>query len=231
MPKRGRLIVFLGPVGVGKSTVIKGLANELRARGFRVSTTFIKAFHGPSYLLWILVTRLLGLRTGWLAPWYVIPRSGRLKLVKVLTLLSAYIDAFISIPLKLVKVLMLRALGFYVLSEDYMHSALIDYAHSYIASGLRGWVYKLPLSIINLLLSKYSPDNVVILDAGDDVLRERWRLRNYGDPQLHYVRLQRVVLMSMISDGEVINTDGLNIIDEVKLIMARVISDHVDSKI
>ncbi|MGC8544237.1 MAG: hypothetical protein ACP5NQ_09865, partial [Vulcanisaeta sp.] len=135
------------------------------------------------------------------------------------------------IPLKLVKVLMLRALGFYVLSEEYMHSTLIDYVYSYVALGLRGWVYELPLSVINLLLSKYSPDNVVILNAGDDVLRERWGLRGYGDPQLHYVRLQRVALMSMISDGAVINTDRLSIIDEVRLIMARVISGHVDSQI
>jgi GTPase SAR1 family protein len=229
MPRRGRLIVFLGLVGVGKSTVIRGLANELRARGFRVSTTFIKAFHGPSYLLWMYVTRLLDLRNGRLSPLYVIPRSGRLGLARVLTILSAYLDAFISIPFKLIKVLMLRALGFYVLSEEYMHSTLIDYVHSYIALGLRGWVWVLPLSVINLLLSSYSPDNVIILDASDDVLRERWGLRGYGDPQLRYVRLQRVVLMSMINDGVVINTDGLGVIDEVRLIMARVISDHVDS--
>jgi nicotinamide riboside kinase len=62
MPRRGRLIVFLGPVSVGKSTMIRGLATELRAKSFRVSTTFIKAFHGPSYLLWKLTARLLELR-------------------------------------------------------------------------------------------------------------------------------------------------------------------------
>jgi len=140
MFKRGRLIVLLGPVGVGKSTVIKGLAYELRARGFRVSTTFIKAFHGPSYLLWTLATKLIGLRTDRLAPWYVIPRSGRLKLARILTVLSAYLDAFFTIPFKLLKVLALRALGFYVLSEEYLHSTLIDYVHSYIALGLRGWI-------------------------------------------------------------------------------------------
>jgi len=49
MIKRDKLIVFLGSVGIGKSTVIKGLAYVLKARGFRTYRIFIKAFHGSAY--------------------------------------------------------------------------------------------------------------------------------------------------------------------------------------
>ncbi len=83
--------------------------------------------------------------------------------------------------------------------------------------------------MMKLLLSKYSPDAVVILNTSDDALRKRWGSRGYGDPQLRYVRLQRMVLMSMINNGVIINTDGLSVVDEVRLIMAKVIGDHVSS--
>jgi len=71
MARRGRLIVLLGPIGVGKSTIIRGLTQELRARGFRTDTTFIKSFHGPTYALWVLTARLLGLN-GRYAPWFMV---------------------------------------------------------------------------------------------------------------------------------------------------------------
>ncbi len=223
MLRRGRLIVFLGPVGVGKSTVIRGLAVELRARSFRVSTVFIKAFHGPSYLLWMFIAGLLGLRIDWIAPWYIIPKSGRLELARALTALSIYLDTFIMIPFKLLKMFMFRALGFYVLSEEYIHSTLIDYVYSCIMLRLRCRLLKLPLLLLSLLLSKYVPDRIVVLNASNSVLRRRWRLRGYGDPQLHYVKIQRALLLKIADRGVfIIDTNGLSIADVVKLIMNKV---------
>ncbi len=222
MPKRGRLIVFLGPVGVGKSTVIKGLANELRARGFRVSTTFIKAFHGPSYLLWILVTRLLGLRTGWLAPWYVIPRSGRLELARVLTVLSAYIDSLFSLPLRLLWVRMLRALDVYVLSEDYLHSTIFDYIFTIRFMGK--WdikPFKFPLHVMYTLLNAHEPDEVIVLIAADHVLKTRWKLRGYGDPQPKYVKVQRIYFVNSIKNTLVIDTNELSINEIINILIKK----------
>ena len=76
MIKRDKLIVFLGSVGIGKSTVIKGLAYVLKARGFRTYRIFIKAFHGSAYILWVFIVKLLGLSdNSKYSPWLLVQRS------------------------------------------------------------------------------------------------------------------------------------------------------------
>jgi GTPase SAR1 family protein len=119
MTKRGKLIVVLGPVGVGKSTLIRGLTRALEARGFKTITLFIKSFHGPAYILCILMAKLLSLKDIH-APWFTIPKSGRVGLARVLAMLSIYLDAFFSIPLKLINARTLRRAGYYVVSEEYV---------------------------------------------------------------------------------------------------------------
>jgi GTPase SAR1 family protein len=193
MARRGRLIVFLGPVGVGKSTIIRGLTQELRARGFRTYTTFIKAFHGPAYALWVLTARLLGLN-GKYAPWFIIPRSGRVNLARTLMTLSIYLDAFFLIPLKLALIRVLRYIGYYVISEEYLNSTIFDYIYSIIDMGTQDEFVTIPLNVLNSLLNKYPPDITIVLKADLPELRRRWVMRGYGDPQLRYVLLQNAFL-------------------------------------
>lgn len=225
MPKRGRLIVFLGPVGVGKSTVIKGLANELRARGFRVSTTFIKAFHGPSYLLWRFVIRLLGLRTGWLAPWYVIPRSSRLKLTKMLMNFTMYMDALFVIPLKLLHIYVLKILDFYVLSEEYLSSTIFDYLYACINLGIK---CKIPIRVVYSLSIKYTPDKSIIILSNYQELVRRWKLRGYGDPQPVYVKLLEFFLLKFghefYKNIFIIDTSNLKISEAINKIFYKVLA-------
>jgi hypothetical protein len=193
MARRGRLIVFLGPVGVGKSTIIRGLTQELRARGFRTYTTFIKAFHGPAYALWVLTARLLGLN-GKYAPWFIIYKSGYANLAKVLLMLSIYLDTFISIPLKLMIIRAFRCISYYVVSEEYLQSTIFDYIYSIINARMRNNFISVPLEILNSLLNKYPPDITIVLKADLPELRHRWVMRGYGDPQLRYVLLQNAFL-------------------------------------
>jgi hypothetical protein len=193
MARRGRVIVFLGPVGVGKSTIIRGLTQELRARGFRTYTTFIKSFHGPAYALWVLTARLLGLN-GRYSPWFMISRSGRVTLAKRLTVLSIYLDAFFSIPLKLVLTRLLRYVGYFVISEEYLNSTIFDHIYLVIDVGIRDKYVLIPLSVLGSLLNKYAPDITIVLKAGLPELRRRWSIRGYGEPELRYVLLQNAFL-------------------------------------
>jgi len=193
MARRGRLIVFLGPVGVGKSTIIRGLTQELRAREFKTYTTFIKAFHGPAYTLWVLTARLLGLN-GKYAPWFVIPRSGRVNLARTLMTLSIYLDAFFLIPLKLALIRVLRYIGYYVISEEYLNSTIFDYIYSVIDMSIQDKFVTIPLNVLSSLLNKYPPDITIVLKADLPELRHRWVMRGYGDPQLRYVLLQNAFL-------------------------------------
>ncbi|MGC9106846.1 MAG: hypothetical protein ACP5IE_01465 [Infirmifilum sp.] len=223
MLRRGRLIVFIGPVGVGKSTVIKGLAYVLTAKGLRVRRTCIKAFHGPSYAIWLVTSRLLGLRSSWLSPWYLVFRSGKIRLASVLTAISMYMDALLSIPLKLLWIRVLKALGVNVLSEEYLHTGILDYIYTIHFMG--GWStekFKPALRIIHALLEKNAPDVIVILNACDNTLLKRWSLRGYGDPQLKYVKLQRLFLTNHVNNAIIINTDNLNIKDVVNMIVEKI---------
>jgi hypothetical protein len=193
MARRGRVIVFLGPVGVGKSTIIRGLTQELRARGFRTYTTFIKSFHGPAYALWALTARLLGLN-GRYSPWFMISRSGRVNLARRLTVLSIYLDAFFSIPLKLALTRLLRYFGYFVISEEYLNSTIFDHIYLVIDIGIRDKYVLIPLSVLGSLLNKYTPDITIVLKAGLPELRRRWSIRGYGEPELRYVLLQNAFL-------------------------------------
>jgi len=129
MIKRDKLIVFLGSVGIGKSTVIKGLAYVLKARGFRTYRIFIKAFHGSAYILWVFIVKLLGLSdNSKYSPWLLVQRSGRIVLERKLLVLSIYLDAFISIPLKIIIVRVLRRFGItFFLRSIYNLHCLITY--------------------------------------------------------------------------------------------------------
>jgi thymidylate kinase len=209
MIRKGKLIVFLGPVGVGKSTIIRGLVQALRSRGFRTYTVFIKAFHGPAYVLWAFTARLLNLN-GKYAPWFAISRSGRIDLAKILLMLSIYFDTFFSIPLKLILVRTLRRIGYYVISEEYLHSTILDYIYSTISINVKNRFVNACLEVLNSLLNKYSPDITVVLTANVSELRHRWKTRGYGDPQLRYVLLQRAFL-NKLNNALHINTPGIDV--------------------
>jgi energy-coupling factor transporter ATP-binding protein EcfA2 len=225
MPKnaqKGKLIVFLGPVGVGKSTIIRGLAQVLKTRGFRVFTIFIKAFHGPVYVLWILTVKLLGLGSRY-APWFIIPKSGRINLAKMLMVVSIYLDAFFSIPLKLIVTRILRHAGYYILSEEYIQSTLFDYIFTFINFNIKSKYINISMKVLYSLLSKYPPDITIVLIADLSELMHRWMIRGYGDPQPRYVLLQSLFFERLNNNVLLINTTNVKIIDILNNISGKII--------
>jgi len=221
---KGILVVFLGPVGVGKSTIIGLLTLALNTLGIRVRRIFLKAFHGLSYLLWSSAAKLLALPEG-RAPWYVIPKCGHISLAKALTLVSVYLDAFVNMPTRILISKLYRFAGFVVLCEEYLYTALYDYLYSYAALNIRlRTLTRLPLVIMHVLASAHKPDMIVLLDANDRELLRRWRMRGYGDPQLRYVKLQKKFLRKMPYDDVLyVNTNNRSINDVVKLILEAVV--------
>jgi energy-coupling factor transporter ATP-binding protein EcfA2 len=220
-PTRGKLVVFLGPVGVGKSTIIRGLTQALKANGLKVSTVFIKAFHGPSYILWALMARILGIESKY-APWFIIPRSGRIDLAKILATISLYLDIFFVIPLKLLKITLLRNSGYYVISEEYLYSTLFDYIYSGFDSKMRGRLMNIPIRILNTLAARYTPDIIIIFVANIPELRRRWIIRGCGDPQPHYILAQYAFLnrfLCRFNNAITIDTTGLNVKETLTMVL------------
>jgi len=225
MPRRGKLIAFLGPVGVGKSTIIRYLAHVLRIRGLKVSTVFIKAFHGPAYVLWVLVAKLLGINIKKpCAPWFVISRSGRLGLAKILTIVSMYLDVFFSIPIKLMKIRLIRGIGYHIISEEYLHSTLLDYAYSIASLKIKNRFVSIPTHILNALLSKNVPDNTILLMADAPELRRRWTIRGYGDPQPYYVAIQQKFL-NKLGRALIIDSTNMSIKKTLNKVLDEVVRD------
>jgi thymidylate kinase len=221
MTKRGKLIALLGPVGVGKSTVIRGLAQALESRGFKTFTLFIKSFHGPAYILWTLTAKLLSLDSSH-APWFTIPKSGRVGLARVLAMLSIYLDALFSIPLKLIIARTLRRAGYWVVSEEYLHSTLFDHMYAIINLKLKGKLISIPMSIISALLNKYPPDITMVLRANVSELKRRWAIRGYGDPQPRYV-LSQYAFLSKLHHAFAIDTTNMDIAEVLDKVLSEVV--------
>jgi len=204
------IIVILGPVGVGKSTMIKTVEGILKREGFRVKKAFMKTFHGPSYLLWkfalkIMIKEKKDISLSKVAPWIIISRLNE-RLAWNLTLISALLD-IISIPAK-VLVLSVRSYRNIVLCEEYLYGTLMDYIYTYIhAKSRKGSVIlDIAVNLFYRLLLKYPPYLTVILDADNLALLERWRRRGYGEPQQEYLRFQKIFFNSFF-----VNRTSMNV--------------------
>jgi len=202
------LIAVIGPVGVGKSTIITLLSNSLREKGISIITTYIKAFHGLSFVIWQLINKLMFSSQKVLssqsavAPWYRISKLHE-KLAWKLTLLTALIDALLSIPLKLLQIHILRLIGYTVLCEEYLYGALTDYTYTFInAKTRRGRkILSFAIKIFISELLKTKPHVTIVLDSNINDLFNRWKKRGYGDPQLQYVIFQKAFLNKLITGG------------------------------
>jgi len=189
--RKGVFIAFLGPVGVGKTTIIKHLAWGLRQRKFAIITVLIKSYHGFSYIIWIFIARLVKAPKNF-APWYAIPTVLGLKEVaRALAILSAYFDAMFYLPFKLFILSLLKKIGFIIISEEYITSTFLDYLLSWrdLKASLG-----IPLKILYAFNLKLRPEITIFLDAEEGTILKRWFTRGYGDPQKKYVNLQRRIL-------------------------------------
>ena len=207
------MVAFLGPVGVGKSTVMRYLAEVLRIRGQRVLVGVLKSFHGISYALWFFIARILGLRSrSRYAPWLLLIKAGKVKVAKPLLNLTMYFDAFLFIPAKLLFLRLLKRLGFVVLVEEYAYTSILDYLYTGKQMLDMKSLPRVPLNIVLRLLTRYEPDAVIILMADTRELVRRWRKRGYGEPQQQYLKLLTHYCMNIVRHARkiIINTTDLN---------------------
>jgi len=194
--RKSLLIVLLGPVGVGKSTLSKILLNLLNSHGAPSRFMFIKSFHGLSYALYLLIAKITfvsKLLKHKIAPWYLLAKYNK-PLAQRLGFIAFLLDVFVSIPLKIIKVQLLRLLKQNVICEEYLIGTLIDYLYTLrnAQSDLERKSLKIAIRFLTYMLRKYPPSITIILDADEKSLLERWRKRGYGDLQHNYVRFQKV---------------------------------------
>lgn len=195
---KAKIVVVTGPVGVGKSTVIKALTYLSRIEGFKSASISIKAFHGPSYLLWRIAEYIAtSKRERGIAPWFTLGKVAP-ALARLLTMLSAYLDS-IYISLVMLRVMLMKIFGITVFIEEYLSSTSLDYIYSFYRIKIYGSMYHaFPIRVIMSLCTKHKPDLVVLLDADIYEIKRHWHIRGYGDAQMNYVLFQKQFLPKLV---------------------------------
>jgi thymidylate kinase len=202
---RPRVIAFIGTVGSGKSTHMKILYSKLKQGGFRVWISYLKRGHLLASLLENLLAKMLAGKRKDMYPIRALLEERPTLLKRIFRLLLS-LD-LISITLKfLTDIYLPLRLGYIVLVEEYIPATISDYIYlsRVINSPLK--VNSFAINYLLRLIILRGPIQIVFLDAKDDELKRRWRLRGSPDERKDYLQMQRTLLLQM---SRVLSSNGL----------------------
>ena len=216
---KARIITFMGPVGVGKSTQIKLLEDHLKSENIRVVKTFIKSSHGFAYILGRSLL-VLGAHEKVLYPDGLTRIYPRRDVVRGLFPLWSFLDT-LSIAIKFFfTVYIPYSLGFTILIEEGLLMTLHTYLVSF-PSFFKTEPKVLPLlaSLLGWIMDKNHV--YVVLDAADEELSLRRTGRSYRRNELpEYVQLQRKWIKHLNFGDIIIETTDDSVIEVHKKIVA-----------
>jgi hypothetical protein len=221
------VIAVIGTVGSGKSTHMKILYSRLRRRGFKVKMSFLKTGHLFAFILEILLAKIFTSKRINVSPIRALVEE-RPTLFRRIFRLWLGLD-LISITLKfLIGVYLPLRLGHIVLVEEYIPAVISDYVYlsKVIDFPLRANSFAIiyPLRLMKLC----GPIQIIFLDAKDDDLKRRWKLRGSPDERKDYLQMQRTLLLRMVRElssyGLIYIDTGVKTLAEVqKLIMTQIL--------
>lgn len=188
-PLEARIVSFIGPVAVGKSTHIDLLRNYLKLKNMRVVTTFIKSSHGLSYVLNRFITAPKAQHEALYHRGLIQPRSK--NIVKKLHSLYCFLDV-ISIAAKFFFTVYLPfCFGFTVLIEEGLIMTLYTYTVAFPQFfDTQPTVPPIILSLLKYISHKGGVN--IVLDASFEELVHRRRHRGYRTNELaEYIRMQK----------------------------------------
>jgi deoxyadenosine/deoxycytidine kinase len=227
--KETKVVVLVGPVGVGKTTIRRCLAFNLKKEGVRVSESYIRLNHLFAHLFLSAVTKVLHCKgyepisaLGGYNPRIFIRLFPLWKSLMVFSLVIKYL-ARIYFPCKVLKKT--------TIVEDYLPVTLCDlmWVARWFSIPLKSLSKE--LSILIRLLVKL-PMRVVCLEASYENLIKRWLIRGslerdkvYINGRFAYIRFHRMCAITLLklinldNDIIVLNTDNTNINELVKQIL------------
>ncbi len=196
--ERALIVVFLGPVGSGKSTHMKILEEWLLHRGYSVKRFFIKSFHLASHLLLDLLLSNAMCRLLLSRPckrWEVLYRFRGTSFLRFLV----FFDAFFSLVLVVAALRLVAKRYSVVLVEEYLYGSLADYLYLLSLSGQPNRYYvKLVTGHVLKLLNSLPPALVFYFDADTDTLKRRWIERGSDVERGEYLEMQRSLLPVLV---------------------------------
>jgi thymidylate kinase len=222
-----RVIAFIGTVGSGKSTHMKLLCSKLRQRGMRARMSFLKTGHLFAFIIEVLLARIVASKRKDTFPIRALfeekPDLFRriFRLWLDLDLISITLKFFASIYLPL-------RLGYIVLVEEYIPATVSDYVY---LSKIIDFPFKANSFAINYLLRLMKlcgPTQIIFLDAKNDELKRRWKLRGSFNEREDYLQMQRTLLLQISRRLSSMNfiyidTGAKTLVETQKLIMSQLL--------
>jgi len=219
---RSRVIAFTGTVGSGKSTHMRLLYSKLKQKGLKTRMSFLKTGHLFAFILEISLARIVASKRRDVFPIRALVEERPILFRRILRLWLG-LD-LISITLKfLVGVYIPLKLGYTILIEEYIPAIISDYIY---LSKIVNYPLKVNSFAINYLLRLMKlcdHTQMIFLDAENDELKSRWRLRGSFDERGDYLYMQRTLLLHIsraLSSSELIyvNTSSKTITETQELI-------------
>jgi thymidylate kinase len=191
-----RAIIFIGTVGSGKSTHMRLLYSKLKQKRLRTKMSALKSNELLASILVILLTKIVASKRKDVFPIRALIEERPTLFRKILRLWLA-LD-IISITLKfLISIYLPLRLGYIVLVEEYIPATISDYI--YLSRFIK-FPLKMNSFTINYLLRLMNlcwPAQIIFLDAKDDELKKRWKLRKSFDEKEDYLQMQRTLLLQI----------------------------------
>lgn len=200
---RGNIVVFVGPVGAGKTTHLILLEHYLRRCGLRVKRTYLKTV----FILTSTVVRLSNLLRFSEKISYIVHR------------LSVALDLLLNVAilalLNMVRIRLASRRHNYVLVEEHLPGTLVDYVHAMLVFDLRRWFIRVLIDFLSRMLYIKNIRTIVVTCSSTS-LPERWRMRGSRQERKTYIYVQRLVFDAW-SRGDrgvsIVSTEGRKIIE------------------
>jgi len=192
---RPHLIVFLGPRGAGKSTQMMLLASELRKKGLKVKTSYIKTGIILGFLVASFLVKVFVRKKQNKPPFMVLLEEMPLFFKKTFRLWPI-LDLIIVTVKFLLGIYVPMKLGYNVLVEDYIPSIITDYI--YLAKFINASIKRssFALSIIFKLMFLSGSPHIIFLNADANMLKNRRLQRGDLDEYQDYLHVQQITLKS-----------------------------------
>lgn len=190
---RPGLVILVGTVGSGKSTHLRLLYSKLKKNGLRVRMICLKTGHMFAFILEIFLVKILMGNRKDVYPIRTLIDEKPLVFKRIFKL-WILLD-LISITIKfLANIYLFMKLGYILLVEEYIPATISDYI--YIGRVLQS-PFKMNSFTIRYLLKLMNlctPIQTIFLDAENDELYIRYKLRGSPNEKEDYLRMQRTVL-------------------------------------
>lgn len=190
---------------------MKLLASELRKKGLKIKTTFLKTNHLLARLLTLILAYILISKND------VYPVRALIEdkpmIFKRLFKLWLVLDLF-SISLRFLSTIFLPVkMGYIILVEEYIPATISDYIYLNKAIGLPRETLSFAVRFMLRLMHVGNPTQVIFLDARLETLDLRWKSRGSLDEKPDYLQMQRTTLLSlsrMLSSHRMLYMDTTN---------------------